>query len=72
MDFNLMQMIFLSSTALVAGLGLSTTVLEKYVPIFIAKTFRYGKYAVTEDSFVSKVEFPKRSVNQDNFLIFLL
>uniref|UniRef100_U5EHQ2 Polyprenal reductase n=1 Tax=Corethrella appendiculata TaxID=1370023 RepID=U5EHQ2_9DIPT len=60
-SFNLVNFLFINLIVCIVILGSLVTFLEKYIPVFITQTFRYGKHAHKGrlDKFVSLLEVPK-------------
>ena len=60
-DFNLVNFLLVQLIFTIVILGGLVTTLEKYLPAFVAQTFRYGKHAYKGKSvgFVAASEVPK-------------
>lgn len=58
---NLINILFLQLTFVIVVLGSLMNLVEKYLPVAIKQTFRYGKHASKEksDKLVEKIEIPK-------------
>lgn len=60
LNINLCKCFFVIITFSMVILGALMNHFESYLPVFIKKTFRYGKFASNEKSqLVQSVEFPK-------------
>ncbi|EZA54361.1 hypothetical protein DMN91_001608 [Ooceraea biroi] len=61
MDENIMRCIFILIAAFVGLVGLLMNCLEPYLPVWLIRTYRYGKFSATENHFiVAKFEVPKK------------
>lgn len=57
---NHVQLIFAFMTSAIIAFGSLINYFEKYLPIFIRQTFRYGKFAYNgKSSFIKPVQVPK-------------
>ncbi|XP_043266907.1 polyprenol reductase [Venturia canescens] len=61
MNINFTRITFLLMAVVTGGIGILINFIEKYLPVFLTRTYRYGKFPVaTEHPLVSKLEVPKR------------
>lgn len=57
---NYVQLLFSSMVLTIIFMSSLINSFEKYLPVFIRRSFRYGKFACTENAkFVTKTELPK-------------
>lgn len=61
MDLNLIRIAFALFTVFTVIVGSLMNTLEKHLPVFVAQTFRYGKFAYQgKPSFLKPIDVPKR------------
>ncbi|XP_034943828.1 polyprenol reductase-like [Chelonus insularis] len=61
MEFNFIKIIFALAAMYTAIISVSLKLIEDYIPLFIRRAFRYGKYAEKTDHKIMKLfEVPKR------------
>jgi thiamine transporter ThiT len=61
MEFNLLKIGFSFITVFVVVMGCLINSVEKYLPVFLTQTYRYGKFAYEGKSSQLKIiEVPKR------------
>lgn len=60
MELNLLKIGFSCITIFVVVIGCLINSIEKYLPVFLTRTFRHGKYAYKGKSSQWVIEVPKR------------
>lgn len=61
MQINIIRILFIFCTIFTGIIGLLIYYMESYLPIFLTRTYRYGKYSVNiYEPIVAKTEVPRK------------